>query len=231
MTVAVADITSRASRTLFDQTQVRWPVAELVDYVTDAQRQIVFYRPDANAVTASLPLALNSSRQAVPTGGSRLLRVVRNMGANGSTPGLAIREAARLALDSELPDWHTKTGSYIEHYVFDNQNPKVFYVYPNVTAAHQIEIVYSAVPAAVEAGGNLALGDEYANAVLDWVLYRCFLKDSTYAGNAARAQLHLQSFGNDLGVNLKSSFSAAIAAASDPPVHTNMQSVNDNGAR
>lgn len=225
----VASIITRAGRILFDVGNVRWTTSELTDYVTDAQRQIVFYRPDAFSVTESVALTANQSKQTLPPEASRLLRVIRNMGANGTTPGRAIREASRLALDAENPDWHTRTGAYVEHYVFDNQSPKTFYIYPTVTAAHQIEVVYAKTPGTV--GTNIDLGDEYVNAILDWVLYRCFLKDAVYAGNPARAQMHLQSFANDLGINLKASFTAAMAGGNDPPVKTNMQSVNDHGAR
>lgn len=231
MTTPVTDIIARAGRILFDVNNVRWSEDELADYVTDAQRQIVFYRPDAHSVTEPLELTPSQSKQTLPAGASRLLRVIRNMGANGATPGRSIREASRLALDSENPDWHTRTGAYVEHYVFDNQSPKTLYIYPTVTATHYIEVVYSKTPGAVTSSDNITLGDEYVNAILDWVLYRCFLKDAVYAGNPARASMHLQSFANDLGINLKASFSAAVAAGNDPPVKTNMQSVNDYGAR
>jgi hypothetical protein len=228
MTVTVAEVLNRANRILFDKTKIRWPDEELLDYVNDAQRQIVMYRPDANSVTGNVTMATDS-RQTIPAGGMRFLRAVRNMG-TGATPGRAVREASRLTLDAELPDWHTRSAAAVEHYIFDNQSPRTFYVYPRPVSANlTLEIVYSAVPANCTLNGVLQLGSQYINAVLDWVLYRCFLKDSTYAGNPQRAQMHLQSFMTDLGINMKAEFTAAVSRG-DPPTHTNMQSVNDRGA-
>lgn len=216
-----SDIISRASRILFDNTKVRWPESELLDYISDGQRAIVLLRPDANAKNAVLQLVAGS-RQSIPADGIRLLRVVRNMGANGASPGRAIREVSRLALDSERPDWHfANPGATVEHYTFDNMDPKRFYVHPSVAASPgtQVEVIYSAIPAAATAAGQtLDLGDHYLNPVLDWVLYRAYSKDATYAGNMQRAGHHLQSFGNTLQVNMTVEFAATLSQPTPPQV-------------
>ncbi|MCK7581011.1 MAG: hypothetical protein MZV65_38935 [Chromatiales bacterium] len=46
----------------------------------------------------------------------------------------------------------------------------------------------------------IKLDDIYANAILDYVLYRAYSKDAEYAANAQRAALHYQAFTNALGV-------------------------------
>lgn len=216
-----SDIITRASRILFDNTKVRWPENELLDYISDAQRAIVQLRPDANAKNAVVALVAGS-RQSIPTGGIRLLRVVRNMGSAGTTPGRAIREVSRLALDSERPDWHyTNPSSTVEHYTFDNMDPMRFYVHPSVAASPgtRVELIYSAVPAAVTAANQtLELADQYINPVLDWTLYRAYSKDATYAGNMNRASHHLQSFANTLQVNMTVEFAATITQPQPPQV-------------
>lgn len=212
-----SDVTDRASRILFDITQVRWPKGELLDYVSDGQRQVVLYRPDANPSNKALQL-VGGSRQTIPADGIRLLRVVRNMGVNGTTPGRAIRVVDRTALDNELPNWHVDGASnVIEHYVFDNVDRKHFYVYPpaagtnNTPANVWVEAVYSATPPDVtDDAQTLALEDHYLNAILDWTLYRCYSKDASYAGNLARAGAHLQAFAAALDVNMKIEWNAAI---------------------
>lgn len=213
-----SDVTNRASRILFDTTQVRWPIAELLDYCTDAERQIVLLRPDANPKNESLQL-VSGSRQIIPSSGVRLLRVVRNMGTNGETPGRAIRSVSREAMDNELPDWHFASPSLtVQHYYHDNIDPKHFYVYPAVTgtpgiaAPCFIEAIYSAVPAVVVSAGQvLTLADHYLNPILDWVLYRAYSKDASYAGNMARAGVHLQNFANALQVTMRVEWAAALS--------------------
>lgn len=209
------DITSRAQRILQDNTGIRWPDKELVDYLNDAQKQIVLYRPDAYAQNEAISLD-DGSKQKIPSSGIRFLRAIRNMGADGATPGKAVREAYRDALDNEVPDWHTDTqeGATIRHYLFDDVDPTRFYVYPvpdntSTTQVH-LEIVYSSNPADIDAAnlGNkdsteeLDLGDHYINPVLDWVLYRAYSKDASYAANGQRANHHLQSFANELNVTM-----------------------------
>jgi hypothetical protein len=230
-----SDITDRAARTLFDTTKVRWIAAELRSFVEDAERAIVFFRPDANAINASVQL-VGGTRQTLPVGGVRFLRAVRNMGANGLVPGKAIRECSRVALDSEQPDWHyASPDAVVEHYIFDNVDPKHFYVFPCVSGTTgapsntYIEMIYSANPAPItDEGQTLTLDDQYINPILDFVLWRAYSKDAQYAGNMARAQSHMAAFGSALDINMKNSFFAAMAQAATPTPAAAAQA-NGNG--
>jgi len=85
-------------------------------------------------------------------------------------------------------------GSVVKHYMYDEQDPRNFYVYPGVSGTAHIEIVYSANPTAVAANGNLSIPDLYANAVMNYVLYMAYMKDAEYAGNSQRAANHYQLF-------------------------------------
>lgn len=214
-------IITQASRTLFDASNVRWTADELLDYVNEGQQAIVLLRPDANAVNATVQL-LGGTRQQIPDNGARLLRVTRNMGADGAKPGRAVRECARDVLDNATPDWHYAGAALtVQHFIYDNIDPKRFYVYPCVrgdvgqNAACQVEIIYSAIPArAADANDVLTLTDQYLPPLLDYVLYRAFSKDTSYAGNIQRAAQHLQAFANALQVNMKMEWGAT--ASADP---------------
>lgn len=196
----VSDILQRAGRQLSDHTHVRWTDAEIIDYINDAQRQIVLLRPDSNSRNESFQLA-SGSKQTLPARSTYLLRVTRNLGSDGNTPGKVIFPTLRSALDSETPDWHTKTGAAVQHYIYDpNVDKKTFYVYPS--ADGYIEIVYSTAPDEVSgANDTLDLNDQWINAVLDWVLYRCFSKDSEYSGNAQQAAGYYQRFMEGLQIS------------------------------
>ena len=60
----------------------------------------------------------------------------------------------------------------------------------------------------------IGIDDIYANALLDFILYRAYNKDAEFAGNATRAQIHMMAFASSLGVKSKiDASSAALRAA------------------
>lgn len=191
MAITVASVVSRAQTILQDTTGIRWPEHELVDWVNDAQREIVVVVPQAGAVTESVALT-PGSKQTLPSDGAQFLRVVRNMG------GRAIRAADRDILDSQIPDWHEATGPEVVHYVHDGLDPRTFYVYPS--AVGQIELIYAKSPANVTASGDLNLPDLYANAVLEYTLYRAYSKDAEATANKELAEAAYGRFMGALGV-------------------------------
>lgn len=202
MAVTVQSVIDRVQAVLQDTTGVRWPVTnELVLWVNDAQREIALLKPDASAVNDTITLA-TGTKQSIPTGGNRLLRVVRNMSAaSGGTGKRSVRLVSREILDAQTPDWHdpSVTGdaahtNVVKHYIYDEQNPRNFYVYPGVSGNAYLEIIYSANPATVTASDNLSIPDIFANAVMNYVLYMAYMKDAEYAGNQQRAGSHYQLF-------------------------------------
>ena len=205
-TTKVATLISTAGVILQDTSQVRFPQAELMTFLNDAQRELVLHRPDAKTVNGTMT-CVAGSKQSIPTTGLRLIDVVRN------DAGRAITQIDRKILDETLPDWHNTAADgtkKIEHFVYDPADPKNFYVYPNATSSMDIEIIYSTAPADLTYSSTqvITLDDIYANAILDYMLYRAYQKDSEYAGNADRSMMHYQSFANALGI--KSRADAAI---------------------
>jgi hypothetical protein len=103
--------------------------------------------------------------------------------------------------------------------MFDARDPKTFYVYPPATILAQLEVMYSAYPTDIvepidgalytAVVGNISLPDIYGNALLDYILYRAYTKDSEYAGNLQRAQAHYAAFANTMGVEVKSTVAVA----------------------
>lgn len=202
MAVAVNTIVSRAQIILQDTTGIRWPVTELIDWLNDAQREIVLFKPDAGSTTEIIPLVIGT-KQSIPAGGNRLLRVIRNMSAlSGGTGRRAVRIVESEILDAQMPNWHdpSATGdaahtTVVRHYCYDEMNPRNFYVYPGASSTSAwLEIVYSGDPAVVAAGANISIPDVFANAILDYILYRAYSKDADYTAHSARATMHFQMF-------------------------------------
>ena len=196
-TIAGSTILDRASIILQDTTNIRWPEDELLKWLNDGQREIVLRKPDAYAKSTSMVLTGSETKQSLPSDAIQLIDIVRNLG-TGASPGRAISRTERYILDGQRPYWNTETGSsVVKHYMFDAQNPKVFYVYPPQPAVPSyIEIVYSASPADLATSAStITLDDIYASALLDYVLYRAYSKDADIAPSAPqRAIGHYQAF-------------------------------------
>ena len=202
MAVAVNDVINKVQETLQDTAGIRWnETNELIQWLNDAQREIALLKPDATSENTTVTLA-TGTKQSIPSDGNRLLRVMRNMSAaSGGNGGRAIRLVARDVLDTQTPTWHDPavTGdaahsNVVKNYIYDEQDPKNYYVFPGVSGNTYIEIVYSKNPATVSAGGNLSVDDMYANAVQNYILYMAFMKESEAAGNAQRASSHYNLF-------------------------------------
>tara|TARA_R100000231_G_scaffold34893_2_gene30930 strand:- start:10404 stop:11129 length:726 start_codon:yes stop_codon:yes gene_type:complete len=207
-TLTGTNLLSRIKDTLQDTTSVRWPEAELLRYINDAQREIVNFRPESSAKTANVQL-VTGTKQALPTDGLRLIKVTRNMSdaSGGATGKRAIRIVNVDILNTQEPDWNDPTvsgdaahGTVVKHYIFDEDDPRNFYVYPGVSGNAYVEVVYSASPTDLaNTSATISVDDIYANAIIDYVLYRSYMKDAEYAGNAQRAQNHYQLFTASIG--------------------------------
>lgn len=202
MAVTVQSVIDRAQTVLQDTTGVRWPVVgELVLWVNDAQREIALLKPDASAQNDTVTLVAGT-KQTIPSTGNRLLKAVRNMSASSGGAGRrAVRLVDREVLDAQTPDWHDPTvsgdaahASVVQHYIYDESNPRNFYVYPGVSGSAYLEIIYSANPTIVGQNDNLSIPDIFANAIMNYVLYMAYMKDAEFAGNAQRASNHYQVF-------------------------------------
>lgn len=222
MGLMLVDVLFSRVQTVLQDSYARWPGAELLLWLNDGQREVVLLRPQANVVTSACKLSVSSTKHAIPDGvtinspastalaaGVMLVDVVRNMGADGATPGRAVRVISRDTLDQQNPDWHTVTADAngIRHVMYDPRNPKVFYTYGRSPAtAWYLEIAYAAIPADCTWSGpgdvtnKLQLDDVYANAMVDYILFRAYSKDSEYAQNAELALAHYNAFATSLGV-------------------------------
>lgn len=215
MPVTAQSVVRRATDILQDQTSIRWTADELVRWLNDGQREIALYRPDAFATYGTLTLVAGS-RQSLPASGFKLLDIPNN--ASGTKA--AIRMVDRRALDEQNPAWHGMSGtSTVVHYCYDPRDPRTFYVYPPSAGGNSVNAVYAAYPTDVtepspgatytSVTGNISVPDIFASALLDYMLYRGYSKNSEYAGDPARATAHYGAFANALGIEVKSTVTMA----------------------
>lgn len=106
--------------------------------------------------------------------------------------------------------------------MFDEREPKAFWVYPPATVNAALMVNYSATPTDLvppadgsdytAVVGNLSVPDQLSNCILDYMLYRCYMKDSEYAGDPARSEAFYVKYANALGIDIK----ATVAVAPNP---------------
>lgn len=203
-TTRVVQVLHDAQTIIQDKTGVRWPLSELLRWFNLAQLAVVAARPDACARNESFTAVLGT-KQVLPAEGLRLIDIPRNE--TGTMK--PIRRIEKKVLDDQL-DWHDPSSPQpvVQHYVYDDRDPKTFYLFPAPAAGVKVLLVYSVAPAAIEIANFendakvVALDDVYCPPILDYILYRAYSKDAEYAGNTNRAMAHLQSFNNALGVKM-----------------------------
>lgn len=194
MALTVQNILDRAGMIIQDQTNVRWPAAELLGWLNDGRREVAILRPDIYSVTTTMT-CVAGSRQTLPVCAMRLIDIPRNV--NGS----AVTVTQRGLLDQHNPSWHQQAGSAtVKHFMFDERIPTQFWVYPPATATAQLElIVQESLDSYTTTGTVLAPYEEmYDGALVDYICYRAFSKDAEYAGNAERAAAHYSQFATSL---------------------------------
>lgn len=218
----VNDVVTRVGQLLQDTTHIRWPLVEKLQYITDAAREVCFFKPDACVKTTVVSLVAGT-KQSIPADGTTLIDIVRNMGAGGATAGTAPRAVTREILDAQLPGWHASTASAeVNHYTFDPQNQRVFYVYPPQPSSGtgSLEVVYSAEPGNAAENGTLDLDGTWVPAIVNYTLYRCYSKDAEYAANANLAVAYYQAFNAQMA--------ARTAAEQAADVNRNSTGTNPN---
>jgi hypothetical protein len=197
--ISVATLIQRAGFLLQDESHVRWTVAELISWINEGAGALVTVRPSAGSKLVVLTLVAGTQQQ-LDDDVVQLLDVVRNVGADGVTPGGAIRLAERHLFDSADPSWHTRAGkATIKHYIYDDRTPDVFYVYPPALANTKVQASITAMPALVVTGtDSLQLDTQFESALVNYVVFRALAKDSEYA-NGAIATGYYQAFQAALG--------------------------------
>jgi len=215
MSITVKSIIQRIVKTLNDETSVRWTIPELVRYLNDGQRDIVEHRPDALNIRVSMPLVAGP-KQKLPADGTKLIAVNNNT--NGTKGGVTL--ISREILNAQTRGWRSLAGSSeIYHYMYDPREPTFFEVYPPATTGASLDIEYSSIPSEIaepaegtiwsDVVGTFAMSELFSNAIQNYILYRCYVKDTEYTANPQRAAAFYGAYANDLGVELKGTVEVA----------------------
>lgn len=193
MAYSATTIATTMGKQLHDTAGDIWTTAIISEHVDEAQKLIASLRPDASATTATTALT-TTSMQTLPDDGVRFLDIPMN------TDGLSVLKITREKLTEMVSTWTTETGTAIEFFMFDEENPTVFWVYPKPSEAFNVELVYSAEPTTFTSSStDIDISAIYITAIYEWTLYRCFSMECK-GTDMTLAAVHLQNFFNVLGI-------------------------------
>jgi hypothetical protein len=216
----VTEVLERVVFILQDDTSVRWTPNELVDWLNDAQTATQALRPDSTEEKTSIECVpgafqdLGERSADLLNPSTKLIKVTRNTAIEGRRR--ALRLVNRQLLEAVKPDWETSPpATDAVNYMTDPNMPNAFWVYPPAPVASptvpamMVEVEYSATPTPIDKmnlddktwkdiKGNLSVKDRFMIPLVDYILYRAYLKDAEYGGNGARAQTHFGQFQNAL---------------------------------
>lgn len=208
-----SEIMRSAQILLTDEESIRWPLIELAGWINEGVSAILIAKPSAATDTRVMDL-VRGTKQAVPTDGERtpvmLMKAIRNILPDGKG-GKAITAVDMLAMNAIEPNWHNERRSRknADHYIYDEQNPEEFFVYPSNDGTGKIEILLTCIPKPIVATGaeddlgsygqDIGLIELYRAPLLDYVIYRAQSKDSE-GGSAERAMAHYNLFAQAIGI-------------------------------
>lgn len=219
MALTAQNIMDAIEAELQDESNGRWSEPFHLESVNQAQRLIACLKPDSYVKNESVSL-LAGAKQALPSGALGLGEVVRNMGADGSTPGNVVRKVDKRVLDDFNPDWTSEDRTTsIKHFAYDERDPKNWYCYPPADGTTQVEIIYPAIPDDIAKADEIAVDDSYQTALIAWGLCRAYRQQKHAGGFAQLAQAKEAEFYRLLGFKDKQE---AINSPNVPPEARNM---------
>lgn len=220
----IQSIIDRVTDITGDSGRVRWTLAEISRWLNEAAQLLAEASPRVSAQYRTLTLAAGSRQDLrtidPTTSWVRLLELTSNVTSTGAL-GATIRMVSRPSLDAATPSWRSgpATALSVVEFALDEREPNTFDVNPPVRDGVRVLALAAVKPPACMAltsdGTALADPDEefpmppgLDTAAVDYVLYRCFLKNTNAPAYQARASAHLQAFQAVAGVEARDTAAA-----------------------
>lgn len=217
----------------------RWPEKELVQRINYGQMAIAKYLPQAGARVDAVRLQPGTRQDftkvlatniipgdgstAADTYGISFMEMIRNMGADGLTPGRSTRPGSRETLDNletTTTGWHTETAATsVLNFMAQARTPNVVYVTPPVHASTPVwvEVSWMAEPQRVPAGGDpgaeiyayaggsttlLGINDQFVDDLHAYVMAAALMKGSKNTSNQPKAEAYVRRFADSIAAQV-----------------------------
>jgi len=185
--ITANDVLLRLDDLLLDASRIRWPVAERLRYISDAERQVVAFVPEAGpTMVTTFPLTLDIARQSAPPGTAKVLEML-------SINGRDVRAITLEEMDFQRPGWMREaTNDRVQHWMPVTANQREFLVYPRPRTAVQAEALLVTWPAPLTAASSpLTVREDARPALVHYAAALCWMKDDT-PGDRENAMVHMQ---------------------------------------
>lgn len=194
-TVLASKIIDDAERILSDSSNSTWTAANHLINLNLTQRIIALVKPDVSVRNDVTDSALSEgTKQSISDDGIQFIGLTNNYGTDGATVGDAITFVSMEDMNKTNPGWHTDTASAtVEHYLFDEKDPKHYYVYPPQPSSDQgyVGLIEYIVPDDMSASTDvITLDDIYEPVMLDLLLYLSYSEDAAHSIYAAQRALY-----------------------------------------
>jgi hypothetical protein len=180
-----------------------WTTDDWVAYANDGRAQMMELKPRLYLATEPMSLAAGFD-QALPDGSRKLFDIVRNI---SHISNRAISLVSEELLSRSRPNWRGEApADRILHFMYDEQKPSGFRVYPSARAGTQVEIMYAKPPTLLTAANGAANasgpsiveltqeGDQYV-ALKYFMMSRAYLKGANSSpGYGAKATAWMEMF-------------------------------------
>ena len=207
-----------------DTLNFRWSDAEMLRYVNAGQRQIVAFKPTSNIIIGSNSTSSSTEvRQVIPAEGIKFISAFGGDAIEESDIKWRMTRFDLDAMNAVFPEWSYPTANQPnvpnvddiytgnfrlnhEQWAHDPREPRVFWVYPmpgNQTGI--VGFLYVDLPTDMTSLGiTFRLSDEYQNAMVLYVMYRCLRKDGRHGGGVALRASMWEDFRSALGMQQES---------------------------
>jgi len=140
--------------------------------MNDGQRVIARVTTDAYTLRANISTVAGTV-QSLPSDAITLIDVIKDV-----STGRSIVQSDYAIVDVLKSTWRADPNGVAENFFYEESNPKEFEIYPPQAANTSIEVLYRAQPADSLLTGNIIIDDMYADALIDYLSYRAFSKDT-----------------------------------------------------
>lgn len=165
-------------------------------WLNDAVRALCAFHPEESSTLLTIELD-DGPWQTLPASVQRMLKPVRNMGADGATPGSLVFFCSPETLDRLDPGWHVGTpAQVVQNVLYDpSLDARRFLVYPPSPGGYYIQALCATMPTEMAAlSETIHVSDRYANALQAYMMFRYFSTDAEDASNAQAAEAYYKLF-------------------------------------
>ncbi|AWK83560.1 DUF6682 family protein [Photobacterium damselae] len=180
----VNDIIARVARELIDSAMIRWRREDLVAYLGEAFNAIVVRRPSLSSKTVTLDVT--DSPVSIPEDGFALLSVE-------SVDDIAVQYVLIEKLDQLNPYWRKEKGAPSCWTKREGEDRR-FWLYPQPNESVRVSICYAQAPIVTPDTDFIDIPPIFLGALIDFMMYRAYSRDSENPMEATKSQLHFQSF-------------------------------------